>query len=203
MTTTRHYLVGVAVAWVVLGLVTNCGFADPTQQTASATAPAVIGSAKASVQSSNPVTSGPYPVSRVVDGDTLWVQRDGKDVKLRLIGIDTPETVDPRKPVECFGEAATTQAQTVLTGHQVMLETDQSQGVLDKYGRELVYVWVDGKLFNQQMIEGGFAHEYTYGTPYRYQRQFKEAERVASTAGVGLWAADTCGGDTTQHAGGG
>lgn len=203
MTTTRHYLVGVAVAWVVLGLVTSCGFADPTQRTAPATAPAVIGSARASVQSSDPVTSGPYPVSRVVDGDTLWVQRDGKDVKLRLIGIDTPETRDPRKPVQCFGEAATTQAQTVLTGHQVMLETDQSQGVLDKYGRELVYVWVDGKLFNQQMIEGGFAHEYTYSTPYRYQLQFKEAERVAANAGIGLWAADTCGGDTTQPSGDG
>ena len=115
MTTTRHYLVGVAVAWVVLGLVTGCGFADPTQQTAPATAPVVIGSAGASVQSSDPVTSGPYPVSKVVDGDTLWVQRDGNDVKLRLIGIDTPETRDPRKPVQCFGEAATTQAQAVLT----------------------------------------------------------------------------------------
>ena len=54
MTTTRHYLVGVAVAWVVLGLVTGCGFADPTQQTAPATAPVVIGSAGASVQSSDP-----------------------------------------------------------------------------------------------------------------------------------------------------
>jgi len=82
-----------------------------------------------------------------------------------------------------------------------MLDTDQSQGLFDKYGRELVYVWVDGKLFNQQMIEGGFAQEYTYSTPYRYQRQFKEAERVAANAGIGLWAADTCGGDTT-HGGG-
>jgi len=118
-----------------------------------------------------------------------------------LIGIDTPETVDPRKPVECFGEAATTQAQTVLTGRRVFLETDESQGLSDKYGRDLVYVWVDGYLFNQKMIEGGFAHEYTYSTPYRYQRQFKEAQRIAANAGVGLW--DTCGGDTNQHAGGG
>ncbi len=124
-------------------------------------------------------------------------------MKLRLIGIDTPETRDPRKPVQCFGEAATTQAQTVLAGRQVLLETDESQGLLDKYGRELVYVWVDGKLFNQEMIEGGFAHECTYSTPYRYQRQFKEAQRIAANAGVGLWATNTYGGDTTPHAGGG
>lgn len=201
MTTTRRYLVSLAVAWAVLGLVISCGFADPVPHTAPA--PAVIESARVSVQSSEAVTSGPYPVSKVVDGDTLWVQRDGKDVKLRLIGIDTPETHDPRKPVQCFGEAATTQAQTVLAGRQVLLETDESQGLVDKYGRELVYVWIDGKLFNQQMIEDGFAHEYTYSTPYRYQRQFKEAERVAADAGVGLWATDTCGGDTTQRAAGG
>lgn len=203
MTTTRRYLVGAALAGVVLGLVTSCGSGEPARQSAPAPVPAVIGSAGVSVQLSEPVTSGPYPVSKVVDGDTLWVQRDGKDVKLRLIGIDTPETHDPRKLVQCFGEAATTQAQTVLTGHRVMLETDESQGLLDKYGRELAYVWVDGNLFNQQMIEGGFAHEHTYSSPYRYQRQFREAERVAANAGVGLWAAATCGGDTTQRAGGG
>src|SRR6195952_1315698 len=122
MTATRRYLVSAAVAWAVLGLVISCGFADPVAQTAPA--PTVMDSAGVSVQSSEPVTSGPYPVSKVVDGDTLWVQRDGKDLKLRLIGIDTPETHDPRKPVQCFGEEAATQAQTVLTGHRVMLETD-------------------------------------------------------------------------------
>ena len=201
MMATRRYLVNVAVAWAVLSLVVSCGLAHPVAQTAPA--PSGMDSATVSVQSSEPMTTGPYPVSKVVDGDTLWVQRDGKDVKLRLIGIDTPETHDPRKPAQCFGAAATTKAQTVLTGHRVLLETDKSQGLLDRYGRELVYVWVDGNLFNQQMIEGGFAHEYTYSTPYRYQRQFKEAERMAADAGVGLWATDTCGGDTTQRAAGG
>jgi micrococcal nuclease len=131
------------------------------------------------------------------------VQRDGQTVKLRLIGIDTPETHDPRKPVQCFGEAAAAQARSRLAGHQVRLETDDSQGLLDKYSRELVYVWVDGQLFNLEMIKGGFAHEYTYDAPYRYQQQFKDAERAADAAGVGLWASDTCGGDTTKAAAGG
>ena len=90
----------------------------------------------------------------------------------------------------------------MLAGHQVLLETDDSQGRLDKYGRELVYVWVDGQLFNLEMIKAGFAHEYTYDAPYRYQQQFKEAERAAADAGVGLGASNTCGGDTTRPAGG-
>src|SRR6478752_2786368 len=76
------------------------------------------------------------------------------------------------------------------------------KGLLDKYGRELVYVWVDGQLFNLEMINAGFAHEYTYDAPYRYQQQFKDAERAAANSGAGLWASDTCGGDTTTAAGG-
>ena len=148
------------------------------------------------------MTSGPYLVTKVVDGDTVWVQRDGQKVKLRLIGIDTPETHDPRKPVQCFGEAAAAHAESMLAGHQVLLETDDSQGRLDKYGRELVYVWVDGQLFNLEMIKAGFAHEDTYDTPYRYQQQFKDAERTAADADAGLWAIDTCDGDTTRPAGG-
>ena len=72
---------------------------------------------------------------------------------------------------------------------------------MDKYGRELVYVWVDGQLFNLEMIKAGFAHEYTYDAPYRYQQQFKEAERAAADTGAGLWASNTCGG-TTRPAGG-
>ena len=70
---------------------------------------------------------------------------------------------------------------------------------MDKYGRELVYVWVDGQLFNLEMIKAGFAHEYTYDAPYRCQQQFKEAERAAANSGAGLWASNTCGGDTTRR----
>ena len=59
-------------------------------------------------------------------------------------------------------------------------------------------MWVDGQLFNLEMIKAGFAHEYTYDAPYRYQQQFKEAERAAADSGAGLWASNTCGGDTTR-----
>ena len=147
-------------------------------------------------------TSGPFLVTKVVDGDTLWVQRGGQVVKLRLIGIDTPETRDPRKPVQCFGREASAAAETMVAGRQVLLESDPSQGAVDRYGRELVYVWVDGELLNLQMIQGGFAHEYTYDVPYRYQSLFKAAQQEAEQAGVGLWAAGTCAGDTSKAAGG-
>src|SRR3989344_8068933 len=81
-----------------------------------------------------------YAVSKVIDGDTISIMKDGKAVTLRLIGLDTPETVDPRKPVQCFGKAASDKAKELLAGTNVRLEFDASQGLLDKYGRTLAYV---------------------------------------------------------------
>jgi micrococcal nuclease len=99
---------------------------------------------------------GPYTVLRVVDGDTIHVSVDGKKLKIRMIGLDTPEVVDPRKPVQCFGREASAQAKTILGGQQVYLETDPSQDSIDKYGRTLVYVWTEsGRLFNLDMIAAG------------------------------------------------
>ena len=91
-------------------------------------------------------------------------------MKLRLIGIDTPETHDPRKPVQCFGAEASAQATKMLAGRRVLVETDPTQGTQDRYGREPVYVWtIGGQLFNLDMIRLDFAHEYTYDLPYRYR----------------------------------
>jgi micrococcal nuclease len=91
---------------------------------------------------------GLYTVLKVVDGDTIHVSVDGKKLKIRMIGLDTPETVDPRKPVQCFGREASAQAKTLLGGQQVYLETDPSQDTVDRYGRTLAYVWTEsGRLF--------------------------------------------------------
>ncbi|MBM3271851.1 nuclease [Candidatus Kaiserbacteria bacterium] len=142
-----------------------------------------------------------YPVAKVVDGDTIEVLKDSERVTVRLIGINTPETVDPRRPVQCFGKEASVEAHRVLAGQSVSLETDPSQDTYDKYGRLLAYTFLpDGSLFNEHMIAAGFAHEYTYDQPYKYQKQFKEAEQAARFAGRGLWALSTCAGDTTQAA---
>ncbi len=142
-----------------------------------------------------------YAVFKVIDGDTISIIKDNKTVTLRLIGLDTPETVDPRKPVQCFGKAASDKAKELLTGKTVRLELDPSQGLLDKYGRTLAYVFLrDGTLFNEYMIAEGYGHEYTYNLPYKYQKEFKEAEARARAEKRGLWADDTCAGDTKRPA---
>ncbi len=135
---------------------------------------------------------GPFTVIKVVDGDTIWVD-DGGRMKIRMIGLDTPETVDPRKPVQCFGLEASAQAKAILGGQSVYLETDPSQDTFDKYGRTLAYVWTaSGRLFNLDMIADGYAFEYTYDLPYRYQAAFKTAEKDARTQSRGLWSPDAC-----------
>lgn len=129
-----------------------------------------------------------YPVLEVVDGDTLKIDRNGTKETLRLIGINTPETVDPRKPVECFGKEASDKAKGLLAGKVVRIESDPTQSERDRYGRLLVYVYLaDGTFFNKKMIEEGYAYEYTYDTPYKYQAEFKEAQRQAELNKRGLW----------------
>ncbi|KKW19209.1 MAG: Micrococcal nuclease [Parcubacteria group bacterium GW2011_GWA2_51_10] len=134
-----------------------------------------------------------YPVTKVVDGDTVVVNIDGKNTTLRLIGLDTPETADPRKPVQCFGEEASQRAREILTGNSVQLEMDPSQGELDKYGRTLAYVFLeDGTFFNKLMISEGYGHEYTYNLAYKYQKEFREAEYDAQENKRGLWSDTAC-----------
>ena len=125
---------------------------------------------------------GPFTVTKVVDGDTIHVDANGQRLKIRMIGLDTPETVDPRKPVQCFALEASAQAKTALSSQSVYLETDPSQDSVDRYGRTLAYIWTaSGRLVNLDMIAEGFAHEYTYNLPYRYQQAFRTAEDDART----------------------
>jgi endonuclease YncB( thermonuclease family) len=137
-------------------------------------------------------------VVRVIDGDTVDVSLGVETVRLRLIGIDTPETKDPRKPVECFGREATQKAEELLNNQTVLLEADPSQDDRDIYGRLLRYIWLsDSRLFNQEMIAQGYAFEYTYGLPYKYQAEFQQAQRQAREQQRGLWSPDTCNGQHT------
>lgn len=134
-----------------------------------------------------------YPVLRVVDGDTIDISLDGVKTRIRLIGINTPETVDPRRPVQCFGKEASAKAKELLLGQNISIELDASQDKYDKYGRLLAYVYLaDGTFFNEKMIREGYAYEYTYRLPYTYQKEFKEAQRDASSAKRGLWADGAC-----------
>lgn len=143
-----------------------------------------------------------FLVTSVVDGDTIKVNIAGKIETLRLIGIDTPETVDPRKVVQCFGKEASNKAKEWLLGKTVELEADPISGERDKYNRLLRYVKVkDGMFYNLEIIKQGYAHEYTYNNiPYKYQNDFKNAEKYARENKLGLWSDSTCSGDTTKPA---
>ena|SRR3990172_5245263 len=126
-------------------------------------------------------------VAKVVDGDTIQLS-NGKTV--RLIGIDTPETVDPRRPVGCFGKEASNEAKSLLSDTQIILQKDVSE--TDKYGRLLRYIFLplsDGRILfvNDYLVRAGFAKVLTYPPDVKYNEQFRQAEREAKEAGRGLW----------------
>ncbi|MDO8307401.1 MAG: thermonuclease family protein [Actinomycetota bacterium] len=134
-------------------------------------------------------------VTKVVDGDTIHVDVAGADVTVRLIAIDTPETVKPGSPVACFGPEASQFAQDRLADQQVTLEFDAAQDREDRYGRTLAYVWIEGaggmSLFNLEAVEGGYAEELQYGPrPGAWQAELRAAEERAVAAGLGRWG--TC-----------
>ena len=129
-----------------------------------------------------------WMVTKVVDGDTIWVEGEGERLKVRLIGVDTPETVHPTKEVECYGPESSDFAKETLAGNQVAIVTDTSQGEVDKYGRTLAYVFLpDGQLFQELLVSGGYAYEYTFDEPYKYRDLLIEAEEQARLNGAGLW----------------
>ena len=123
-----------------------------------------------------------YICTRVVDGDTIVVESIGK---VRLIGVDTPETVHPRKPVEYFGKEASNFTKKMVKGKKVRLEYDQQRK--DKYNRTLAYVYLeDGTFLNAEIIKQGYGQAYTK-YPFKYLDQFREYEKEARENKRGLW----------------
>ncbi len=182
-----------AAVWFALGRPTSTGDLSPLAPPPEA--------APAGVDLTAPPADaeGPFPVVRVVDGDTLIVARPEGETRVRVIGIDTPESVAPDRPVECFGPEAAQRAEQLLAGTSVMVQGDPTQDRTDTYGRELDYVWLpDGRLFNHVMLTEGFALEYTFSAPYAYQADFRAAEQQASAAEVGLWSPTSCGADPSR-----
>jgi micrococcal nuclease len=129
-----------------------------------------------------------YEIIDVIDGDTIDIEINGKKIRTRMLGIDTPETVDPRKPIQCFGKEASDNTKSMLIGHFVTIETDFMQSSVDKYNRLLAYIYHENGLFiNRYLLENGFAYEYTYGIPYSKQKEFKKLESLAKKNKLGLW----------------
>lgn len=126
-------------------------------------------------------------VVKVIDGDTIELENGNK---VRLIGVDTPETVDPRRPIGCFGKEASNETKKLLLGKAVILQKDVSE--TDKYNRLLRYVYLplkDGNtLFvNDYLVRAGFARVSTYPPDVKFTEQFLKAEREAREKKKGLW----------------
>ena len=141
----------------------------------------------------------PAFVTDVVDGDTIEVDRGSHIVDVRLIGIDTPETVHPSEPVECFGPQASAFTSSHLEGEQVRLEFDIERR--DQYGRALAYVWIDGALFNRVLVARGLATVSTYPPNTEHLSAFEAAESAARNHDRGLW--DRCSSSNGGNGGGG
>ncbi len=148
-----------------------------------------------------PTPSDPafHTVTSFADGDTITVQIGDKKEKVRLLGVDTPETNDPRKAVQCFGKAASQFTEALIGTNSVRLEADPLNSDRDRYDRLLRYVYLpDGTLVNAEIIKQGYGFAYlTY--PIQKNEEFKNYENQAREAGKGLWGSCTVGSDTNGN----
>ncbi|MFH1704761.1 MAG: thermonuclease family protein [Patescibacteria group bacterium] len=151
------------------------------------------------IASNNNVTSTNAEIVRVIDGDTFVAKLDNEEAEwtVRMLGIDTPETVDPRKPVQCFGKEASDRLKELLPeGSRVLLVADSAADERDKYGRLLRNVFLsDGTDVNAAMVEDGYAHAYlSFPLNQERKNELRELEKEADFLEKGLWSPDTCGG---------
>jgi micrococcal nuclease len=130
--------------------------------------------------------AGVARVTAVVDGDTLDVAWAGRSERVRLLGVDTPETVDPHRPVGCYGPEASAFTHRRLQGREVRLDFDRQRR--DRYGRLLAYVEVDGRRFNDELLIGGYARVLVIPPNGRHGRAMLDEELAARAAGRGLWS---------------
>jgi micrococcal nuclease len=126
-------------------------------------------------------------VTRVVDGDTIEVRLGGAEEDVRYIGVDTPETVKPDNPVECFGPQASRFNHALVERERVRLVFDTERR--DVYGRLLAYVYLDGRFVNAELVRRGFARTLTIPPNDRFAGRLKRLEIAAARAGRGLWGA--------------
>jgi micrococcal nuclease len=126
-----------------------------------------------------------------VDGDTVVVRLDGQSVKVRLIGVDAPESVDPRKPVERFARESAAFLRGLVEGRTVRLAYEPAGARIDRYGRTLAYLYLEpGGLFvNREIVAKGYAFAYVQ-YPFQYMDHFRQAERAARENSLGLWGPD-------------
>lgn len=138
----------------------------------------------------------PAAVTQVIDGDTIRVEIEGQKYRVRYIGIDTPETVDPRSPVGCFGKEASERNRQLVEGQTIGLEKDVSE--TDSFDRLLRYVWVEDMMVNTTLVREGYALASTYPPDVKYAEQFASLQALAREARSGLWG-PVCNGATPSE----
>lgn len=146
---------------------------------------------------------GHFIVTKNVDGDTIHVgtlQQPRRTFEVRFLEIDTPETHDPRKIVQCFGPEASRQTRTLLpVGTIVILKPDFILDKKDRYMRTLAYIYKKNLLINLKLVKLGYAHVYHFqGQRGTHAIQFDNAEIYAKKHHLGFWSTKTCNGDTTK-----
>jgi len=134
-----------------------------------------------------PAGSASVLVTRVVDGDTVEVQLDGAEEDVRYIGVDTPETVKPGAPVDCFGPQASSFNHRLVEGRRVRLVFGEERR--DQYGRLLAYVYFGDRFVNAELVRLGLARTLFIPPNDRFEGQLKRLEIAAARAGRGLWGA--------------
>jgi micrococcal nuclease len=153
----------------------------------AASASSIVGTSAQS-EAASVLTGELRKVVRVVDGDTIVVS---PNEKVRLIGVDTPETVHPKQAAACFGKEAKQFTRDAVEGKTIRLVMDTVNAKRrhkDRYGRTLAYAYLpDGKMLNAELIRQGYAHAYTRFS-FRYLVEFKQLERQARIQTVGLWS---------------
>lgn len=134
--------------------------------------------------------AGEYEVVSITDGDTFEINYNGTKTKVRLIGVDTPESVHPdSKKNNEYGKQASNYTKSLLEGKTVKLEFDVSP--TDKYGRLLAYVYLEnGEMLNEKLLKEGYAQVATYPPNVKYVENFKSIQKEARENKVGFWAKD-------------
>ncbi|HSX57686.1 MAG TPA: thermonuclease family protein [Candidatus Saccharimonadales bacterium] len=160
-----------------------------TSQTSNPTSP----NSNSTSQTSEKTTDGVL-VTKVVDGDTIEISGGQK---VRYIGMDTPETVDPRKTVQCYGKEASAKNKELVEGKKVKLVKDVSE--TDRYGRLLRYVYLGDNFINDTLVRQGFARVATFPPDVKFQKQFQEAENYARDNNLGLWSTCSVQGATSTN----
>lgn len=131
---------------------------------------------------------GLYRVESFEDGDTISINMNGTIERIRFIGVDTPETKDPRKPVQCFGKAASAFTKNLIGYNPIRLEADPLNTNRDRYNRLLRYIYLpDGRLVNAEIIRQGYGFAYT-SFPFTKSEEFINYQTEARQAGRGLWS---------------